>query len=96
VSWIGIWVVYLLKTSSILSSIGIEEREKRSLVVGSLTAVVGFLIAGLFEVNFYDSEVCMLLYFIMAIPFVVEEGSDYRFSDNKLHKARGRNPSKAY
>ncbi len=71
-SWISIWVVYLLKTSSILSGIGMEEKEKRSIVVGSFAAVIGFLAAGLFEVNFYDSEVCMLLYFIMSIPFVIE------------------------
>lgn len=70
-SWISIWVVYLLKTLSVLRGIGIDEKEKRSLVVGSFAAVAGFLTAGLFEVNFYDSEVCMLLYFIMSIPFVV-------------------------
>jgi len=28
---------------------------------------MGFLAGGLFETNFYDSEVVMLLYFIMGI-----------------------------
>ena len=37
--------------------------------MGSAAAVVGFLVAGFFETNFYDSEVSMLLYFIMALPF---------------------------
>jgi hypothetical protein len=32
--------------------------------------VISFLIAGLFETNFYDTEVTMVLYFIMALPFV--------------------------
>ena len=32
-------------------------------------AVIGLHVGGLFEVNFYDSEVIMLLYFIMALPF---------------------------
>ena len=37
--------------------------------MGSAAAVTGFLVAGFFETNFYDSEVSMLLYFIMALPF---------------------------
>jgi hypothetical protein len=31
--------------------------------------VLAFLAAGFFETNFYDSEVAMVLYFIMALPF---------------------------
>jgi hypothetical protein len=37
------------------------------LVIGSLAAVTGFLAGGMFETNFYDSEVVMLLYFIMGV-----------------------------
>jgi hypothetical protein len=36
--------------------------------MASAAAVVGFLVAGLFETNFYDAEVSMVLYFIMALP----------------------------
>ena len=36
------------------------------MVIGSLAAVTGFLAGGMFETNFYDSEVVMLLYFIMG------------------------------
>ena len=35
--------------------------------MGSAAAVIGFLAGGIFETNFYDSEVFMLLYFIMGI-----------------------------
>jgi len=35
--------------------------------IGSLAAVLGFLAGGMFETNFYDSEVVMLLYFIMGL-----------------------------
>ena len=38
-------------------------------VFGSAAAAIGFLADGCFESNFYDSEVAMLLYFIMAVPF---------------------------
>jgi hypothetical protein len=36
--------------------------------MASAAAVIGFLVAGLFETNFYDAEVSMVLYFIMALP----------------------------
>jgi O-antigen ligase len=38
-------------------------------VFGSAAAAIGFLAGGCFETNLYDSEVAMLLYFIMALPF---------------------------
>jgi len=38
--------------------------------VGSVVATVGFLVAGLFEYNFGDSEVVMVEYVIMALAFV--------------------------
>ena len=39
----------------------------KGLFIGSLAAVTGFLVGGFFETNFYDSEVVMLLYFIMGL-----------------------------
>ena len=39
----------------------------KGLVIGSLAAVISFLVGGMFETNFYDSEVVMLLYFIMGL-----------------------------
>ena len=39
--------------------------------MASAAAIIGFLVAGFFETNFYDSEVSMLMYFIMALPFTV-------------------------
>ena len=41
-------------------------------MAGSLAAVAGFLVAGLFEYNFGDSEVIGLLWVVMAFPFVVD------------------------
>ena len=35
--------------------------------MGSLAAAIAFLIGGFFETNIYDSEVAMLLYFLMGI-----------------------------
>lgn len=39
-------------------------------LLGTLFSVTGFLIAGLFEYNFGDSEILFLLFFLMSIPFL--------------------------
>jgi hypothetical protein len=41
-------------------------------VVGSLAAIVGFLVAGLSEYNFGDSEVMMVAWALMALPWVAD------------------------
>jgi len=68
ISWISIWVVYFMTLYQRLISMEGDSAYKRD-AMGSAAAVVGFLVAGFFETNFYDSEVSMLLYFIMALPF---------------------------
>ena len=40
---------------------------EKGVLLGSSTAVLGFLVGGLFESIFYDSEIIMLVYFIMGI-----------------------------
>jgi hypothetical protein len=45
--------------------------QERALVAGSLAAITGFLVAGLTEYSFGDSEVVMVAWTIMAVPFVV-------------------------
>jgi len=44
----------------------------RALVVGALAAVAAFLVSGLFEYNFGDTEVLLVTLAVMALPFVVE------------------------
>ena len=68
VSWISIWVVYFMTLYRRLDSRKDDSAYKRD-AMGSAAAVIGFLAAGFFETNFYDAEVSMLLYFIMALPF---------------------------
>ena len=41
----------------------------RRTALSALAALTGFLVAGLFENNFGDSEVLMLLLFLVSIPF---------------------------
>ena len=68
VSWISIWVVYFMTLYQRLISIQGNAAYRRD-AMGSAAAVIGFLVAGFFETNFYDAEVSMLLYFILALPF---------------------------
>ena len=68
-AWISIWVGFFLYFFR--KSRGLAKGSYSGWVLpGCAASVLGFLAGGLFEVNFYDSEVAMLLYFIMALPFM--------------------------
>ena len=65
-TWLSIWAAYFLAIYKQLKKITINSISK-GLFIGSVAAVIGFLVGGLFETNFYDSEIAMLLYFIMGL-----------------------------
>jgi O-antigen ligase len=71
-AWISIWACYFLALFKKARDPATNS-SARWVIHGSCAAVIGFLAGGFFEVNFYDSEVAMLLYFIMALPFVAEK-----------------------
>ena len=67
-AWLGIWVFFfrlLYYKSFDLKS----DSSERWIVLGSAATGLAFLAGGCFETNFYDSEIAMILYFIMALPF---------------------------
>ena len=66
-AWLSIWICFFLVMYK--TSIAGKGNSQRWIILGSTSAVIGFLAGGIFEVNFYDSEVVMLLYFLMALPF---------------------------
>lgn len=67
-SWLGIWFCFYRFLYQ--KAIALEKQDsERWVTFGSAAAVLAFLTGGLFESNLYDSEVVMLLYFIMALPF---------------------------
>ncbi len=86
--WVAIWVTFLWQGWQIYRHVKRPDRrakasngQTQALVVGSLACVVGFLTAGLFEYNFGDSEIVTLLYFVMALPFLVP------WSETDVHAA---------
>ena len=67
-AWLGIWFYFFRFLYH--KAITLEKNaNERWVILGSAAAMLAFLGAGFFETNFYDSEVAMLLYFIMALPF---------------------------
>ena len=68
-AWISIWVGFFYSLGRQLKGISKTSLEY-SLALGAGAAVIAFLAAGMFENNFYDSEIITLMYFIMALPFI--------------------------
>ena len=71
-TWLAIWVGYFGAAWRVLRRVPPENEEARALVLGSMAAIVAFLVAGLFEYNFGDTEVLLVALALMALPFVVE------------------------
>jgi O-antigen ligase len=71
-AWVAIWVGFFGAAWRIRRQLGHADEEARALVLGSITAVAAFLVAGLFEYNFGDTEVLLVAVSVMALPFVVE------------------------
>jgi O-antigen ligase len=67
-TWLGIWVCFFIL---LFRRFKVKERNshQRWIAYASSAVVIAFLAGGCFETNFYDSEVNMLLWFIMAMPF---------------------------
>ncbi|HEV8532530.1 MAG TPA: O-antigen ligase family protein, partial [Methylomirabilota bacterium] len=75
-AWLLIWVVFYARAIGRLGRLDVSLIRERALVAGSLAAVTGFLVGGLSEYNFGDSEVVMVAWAVMALPFVVARGME--------------------
>ncbi len=53
-----------------LKSLKSRAGDWRAITAGALFAFVGFLVAGLFEYNFGDSEIKFLLFYFISLPFL--------------------------
>ena len=71
-AWLWIWVAFIARGIGLLRRLPEDAARARALVVGSLVAIAGFLIAGLSEYNFGDSEVVMVAWALMALPWVAD------------------------
>jgi O-antigen ligase len=76
--WLWIWVSYVRQAWGVAASLPPQATGARALVLGSLASVASFQVAGLSEYTFGDSEVVMLVYFLMALPFLIQKHSATR------------------
>jgi O-antigen ligase len=72
VAWLVLFGTFFTRAAGVLRGLPAGATRERALVAGSMAAIIGFLIGGLTEYNFGDSEVVMVAYAVMALPFVVE------------------------
>jgi O-antigen ligase len=71
-AWSAIWVGFFGAAWRVFRRVPPPDEDGRALVLGSMAAVAAFLVAGLFEYNFGDTEVLLVALAVMALPFVVE------------------------
>jgi O-antigen ligase len=69
--WLWIWVAFYRDAWGTVRGLTPGTPRAMALVIGSIAGITGFHVAGLFEYTFGDSEVIMLVYFLMALPYIV-------------------------
>jgi len=71
--WISIWVTYFMEIFQRWRTLteDASQNSSRGILMGASAAVLAFLAGGFFETNIYDSEVAMLLYFLMGLSLAM-------------------------
>jgi O-antigen ligase len=72
-AWLWLWLAFYADAIRRLRRLPADATAERALVVGAIAAITGFLIGGLSEYNFGDSEVVMVAWVIMALPWAVDQ-----------------------
>jgi hypothetical protein len=63
-----LWLVFEMYRS-LVSMLKSAETETRPFILSALAALTGFMVSGFFSYNFGDSEILMLLLFIVSLPY---------------------------
>ena len=87
-AWLWIWVAFYAKAIAVLRRLAPDAVVTRTVVLGSLAAITGFLVGGLSEYNFGDSEVVMVAWTMTALPWVVARDPAATASEAKLSTSR--------
>jgi putative inorganic carbon (hco3(-)) transporter len=70
--WLWIFAAFFARLVKIWKRLPVDAGQDRALVAGCAAAIVAFLVGGLFEYNFGDTEVLLLATSIMALPLAIE------------------------
>jgi O-antigen ligase len=87
-AWLWIWVAFYVYAIGVLRRLAPDAVAARIVVIGSLAAITGFLVGGLSEYNFGDSEVVMVAWAIAALPWVVARDPAATASESELSTLR--------
>jgi putative inorganic carbon (HCO3(-)) transporter len=68
-AWVWLYVAFFWQAGRRLRDLGAAHVDERRLVSGAMGAVLAFLVGGLTEYSFGDSEVVLVTYALMAVPF---------------------------
>jgi O-antigen ligase len=71
-AWLWIWVAFYRRAWRAWRGLDPAQGRERALLTGAAAAVTGFVVAGLFEHNFGDAEVALMLWTVMALAFAVD------------------------
>ncbi len=75
-AWLAIYAAFFAHCAALLRRLPRAPALPRALVTGSVAAVAAFLVGGLTEYNFGDSEVVMVAWSLMALPFIAARAAD--------------------
>lgn len=68
-TWLSIWIAYFIEAFKRWKTLATEKSQAHAaeILIGVSAAVLAFIAGGFFESSLYDSEVSMLLYFLMGL-----------------------------
>lgn len=72
-AWVWFFTAFFMRAGRALHHLAPEQRQERILIAGAMAGIAGFLISGLTEYNFGDSEVALVAYSVMALAFAAEK-----------------------
>jgi hypothetical protein len=74
--WLWIFAAFFARLLRIWKRLPVDAGHDRALVAGCAAAIVAFIVGGLFEYNFGDTEVLLVALSLMALPLAIERGAE--------------------
>ena len=76
--WLWLFAAFFARLLRIWKRLPADAGQDRALVAGCAAAIVAFVVGGLFEYNFGDTEVLLVAMSLMALPLAIERAGDTR------------------
>ena len=66
-----LWLIFAIY-ADLIRMLKVTDLNRRWIALSAIAALTGFIVAGFFEYNFGDSEVLILLLFIVSLPYAMD------------------------